>query len=218
MEREIDTFEEYHPPPKKVNNRVQNWKDAWFLCMRTLGNFDANDVNHFHLLIERWIPFINKAHGSPITQLNEYDTSFYYLRHPVGPKEILYAFFGEVPINGRFPLYIIFNVHYFKKMFQHYCSLYASNNQMNVDLDRGTVNLYESRHMHMSTSDYFKINATWHFLFILIHHMLAHIDVYERVASARYHRHDAIHTSPFYKLHVYGKINHVFTEIKYATS
>lgn len=216
MEREIDTFEEYHPPPKKINNRIQYWKDAWYLCMKTLGNFDASNTFYFHLLIEQWIPLINKAHGSPITQLHEYDTSFYYLRQPFGPKEVLYAFFGEIPVNGRFPLYVIFNVYYFKKFFQHYCSLYSNTNQMNVDLDRGTINLWASRDLHMNTSDFFKTNATWHFLFIIVHHMLAHIDVYERVASARYHRHDSIHTSSFYKLHIPGKINHVFTEIKYA--
>lgn len=216
MEREIDTYEEYRPSPKKTTNRVQAWKDAWYLCMKTLENFDAFDFNHYHLLVERWIPLINKAHGSPITQLHEYDTSFYYLRQPVGPKEIMYAFFGEVPINGRIPLYIIFNVHHFKKIFQHYCALYSNTNQMNVDLDRGTVNLWESRDMRMNTADFFKINATFHFLFILLHHMMAHIDVYEKMGTARYHRHDAIHNSTLFKLRIHGKINHVFTEIKYS--
>lgn len=213
MEREIDTYEEFHSTPRKVINRVQAWKDAWFLCMQTLGSFDSSDIDHFHLLIERWIPLINKAHDNSITHLNEYEASFYYLRQPVGPKEILYAFFGEIPINDRIPLYIIFNVYYFKKIFHQYCNIYASKNQMNVDLDRGTVNLWESRDFKMNTADYFKINATWQFLFILIHHMLAHIDIYEKVGSARFHRHDAIHTSPFFKLCIHGKINHAFTEI-----
>ena len=213
MEREIDTYEEFHPTPKKVVNRVQAWKDAWFLCMQTLGNFDASDISNFHLLIERWIPLINKAHGNPITQLSEYDASFYYLRQPAGPKEILYAFFGEVPINGRIPLYIIFNVYYFKKIFQNYCVVYLDKPQMNVDLDRGTVNLWEGRDFKMNTADYYKINTTWHFLFILLHHMMAHIDLYEKMGSARFHRHDSIHTSKFFKLCIHGKINHAFTEI-----
>lgn len=216
MEREIDTYEEFHSTPRKVVNRVQAWKDAWFLCMQTLGNFDSTDIDNFHLIIERWIPLINKAHDNPITRLNEYEVSFYYLRQPVELKEILCAFFGEVPINDRIPLYIIFNVYYFKKIFQQYCNIYASKNQMNVDLDRGTVNLWEGRDFKMNTADYFKINATWQFLFILIHHMLAHIDIYEKAGSARYHRHDAMHTSPFFKLSIHGKINHAFTEIKYS--
>ncbi|GFT93034.1 hypothetical protein NPIL_431431, partial [Nephila pilipes] len=93
MERKVDNYEEKRRPNIQCDIKIQAWKDAWYLCMQTLTEFSCSNIRDYHIIIERWIPLINKAHGSPITKLHEYQPTFYYLDEAIGPKEILQAYF-----------------------------------------------------------------------------------------------------------------------------
>ncbi|GFU12377.1 hypothetical protein NPIL_138451 [Nephila pilipes] len=213
MERKVDNYEEKRRPNIQCDIKIQAWKDSWFLCMQTLNEFNCNNIRDYHIIIERWIPLINKAHGSPITKLHEYQPTFYYLDKAMGPKEILQAYFDVQTEEVGIPMYIIFNVYLFKKIYNQFCSIYAKNSQMNVDNDRGTVNLLASGGFNVHPSEHFKMSTTWHFLFILVNHLLAHIECFEKYDTASYNDHNIIKKSSFYKMYMYGRVNHSFTEL-----
>lgn len=197
-----------------VSSRVQAWKDAWLLCLQSLSNFTEIGPHDYHLVIEQWLPLINKAHGHPLKRLVDYQPTFYYADQADGPKEILQAYFGLTEEDTGLPMYILFNSNLFRKIQSEYCSKYAKNSQLMLDRDRGVINLIPCTggDIQFSRAEYYKQATTWHLLFVAANHMLAHIDCFEKYDTASFDNHNLVKHSPFYKLYLFGRIRHVFSE------
>lgn len=211
MQREIDKYEE-NRSPINVDIKIRAWQEAWFLCSQVLNQYSmVNKISDYHLILEQWIPLINRAHNHPISLLNKYETSFYMLNKPSNLQEIFLVLFD---IQGDQPhMYIIFNCHLFSTLHKLICDIYSKNNEMNVDLDRGTVNLIAACNMQIHPAEHFKLNMAWYLLFIAVNHMMAHLECFEKLDTQSYSDHSQLRKSSFYKMYIYGRVKNRFTNI-----
>lgn len=191
-----------------VSSKIEIWKKAWLACAHVLSSCNGALIRQYHLLIEKWIPLINKAHNYPIQKLALYNPIFVYCDRPNPLKEIISFYFDLQSDDMTIPMYIVFNVPLFKKLCNLYITLNMKNNQLNYDLDRGIVNLTSSNFLNLQPADYLKISTCWYLLFIAVNHALSHLESFEKYDTASYMNHEYNSKSSFYKLYLYGRIKH----------
>lgn len=210
MEREIDQISEpLTKRQRKLNSDPYVWKKAWILCENAIDNNDAQSTTEYHVIVEKWIPLINKAFGD-IIHLERYIPVFHYLRTSNNLHEIFFVFFETPNEENHVPMHIIFNVPLFLKIINNYYTKYKNDNRSLIDMDRGTVNLELDQIFRINPSEYFKKSTMWHLLFLSLCHMMAHVDTFEKYDTSSYSNHDRIKKSAFYKFSVHGQIKHEF--------
>lgn len=191
-----------------VSSKIETWKKAWLACAHILSTYNGIYMKQYHTLIEKWIPILNKVHNYPIQKLSLYNPVFVYCEKPNPLKEILSFYFDLQSDDLNIPMYIILNVPLFKKLCQLYISLNVKNNQLNVDLDRGIVNLTSHNFLNLQPADYLKFSTCWYLLFIAVNHALTHLESFEKYDTASYNSHEYTTKSCFHKMYLYGRIKH----------
>lgn len=191
-----------------VAPKIEVWERSWLACANVLMMYNGIDLKDIHLLVERWVPLLNKLHSSPISNLMDFIPIFIYCDKPNPIKEILMVYFDLQSNQGNKLMYIVFNVPLFKKLRKQYILARSKSNQLNNDLDRGVVNLSNSNFLNIHAADYFKVSTSWYLLFIAVNHALTHIESFERYDSASYSDHSYARKSSFSKMYFYGRIEH----------
>lgn len=205
----INEGKETIQPP--VSSKIEIWKKAWLACANVLSSCNGALIKQYHILIEKWIPLINKAHNYPIQKMALYNPIFVYCDKPNPLKEIISFYFDLQSDDMNIPMYIVFNVPLFKKLCNLYIALNMKNNQLNYDLDRGIVNLTSNNFLNLQPADYLKISTCWYLLFIAINHALSHLESFEKYDTASYNNHEYNNKSSFHKLYLYGRIKHTLS-------
>lgn len=186
--------------------KIEVWERAWSACADVLMMHNGLDLKEIHILVERWLPLVNKIHSFPIKNLMDYIPVFIYCDKPNPIKEILMIYF-ELQANQENKLmYIIFNVPLFKKLRKLYILARSKTNQIHHDSDRGVVNLSNTNFLNIHTADYFKVSTSWYLLFIALNHALCHIECFQNYDSACYNDHSYARKSSFSKMYFYGRI------------
>lgn len=194
-----------------VAPKIEIWERSWLACANVLMMYNGLHLKEYHVLVEKWIPIINKAHNFPISKLMDFIPVFIYLDKPNPMKEILAIYFELQSNQGNKLMYIVFNVPLFKKLCRLYISIRSKSNQINHDLDRGVINLTNFNFLNIHAADYFKASTSWYLLFIAVNHALTHIESFEKYDTASYSDHSYARKSAFFKLYFYGRIEHTMS-------
>lgn len=202
----IDEGKEVSQP--SVSSKIEIWEQSWLACAYILSSYNSFLINTYHVLIEKWIPILNKTHNFPLQKLSQYLPIFVYCEKPNNLKEIISIFFDLQSDDINIPMYIIFNVPLFKKLHNLYISLSYTNNTINYDLDRGVVNLSNRNFFNLQPADYYKLSSCWYLLFIAVNHALTHVESFEKYDTASYNSHENFKKSSFHKLYLHGRITY----------
>lgn len=202
----IDEGKEINQP--SVLSKIQIWEQSWLACASVLSSYNGSLIKTYHVLIEKWIPILNKAHNYPIQKLSQYVPIFVYCEKPNNLKEIISIFFDLQSDDMTIRMYIVFNVPLFKKLLNLYISLSQTNSPMHSDLDRGVINLSNHNLFNLQPAEYYRLSSCWYLLFIAVCHALTHIESFEKYDTASYNNHEYFKKSHFHKLYLHGRIKY----------
>lgn len=210
MEREIDTYED-RKKSSNFKSKIAAWEEAWALCQEAVNDHLGSNVRNLHPVVEKWMCLINRAHGYPVP-LSTFVASFHYVEKSTSLKEVFQVYFGVASAEFGTPMYVLFNVELFNRVYAKYCSSYLRSTNYNVDHDRGTVDLRLNNELQLHPAEYFKMSTLWYLLFLFVCHMLAHVDTFHKYSTASYNDHSLLKKSCFYKIFVYGRVKHAFSD------